>query len=69
VVASLKKEHAILQLSFGLAREYLFPLNARDAATDNTFDTLRRTIDLKSEDVCRVMERLGEYLFCPLNLH
>lgn len=69
VVASLKKEHAILQLSFGLAREYLFPLKARDTATGNTFDTLRRTIDLKSEDVCRVMEGLGEYLFCPLNLH
>ena len=69
VAASLKKEHAILQLSFGLAREYLFPLNARDVATDNTFNTLVSTVDLKSEDVCRVMERLGEYMFCPLNLH
>ncbi|WP_167347512.1 histidine kinase [Alteromonas stellipolaris] len=69
VAASLKKEHAILQLAFGLAREYLFPLNARDAATDNTFDTLVRSVNLKSEDIRNVMDRLGEYLFCPLNLH
>ncbi|WP_218417968.1 histidine kinase [Alteromonas lipotrueae] len=69
VAASLQKEHAILQLSFGLAREYLFPLNARDAATDNTFDTLVKSVALKNEDIRCVMERLGEYLFCPLNLH
>lgn len=69
VPTSLKKEYAILQLSFGLAREYLFPLERRDKQTDETRQALLNTLALTIEDLELLMGRLGEYLYCPLSLH
>lgn len=69
VPASLKKEHAIIQLAFGLAREYLFPLKQRDLSTDTTRNTLLKSIKLNQSDVNLIMSRVNEYLYCPLNLH
>lgn len=69
VPASLRKEHAIVQLAFGLAREYLFPLKQRDHATDIARNTLLKSINLTQNDVKLIMNRVNEYLYCPLNLH
>ena len=69
VPTSLKKEHAIIQLAFGLAREYLFPLNQRDDATNATCNALLNRINLTRNDVSLIMNRLNEYLYCPFNLH
>jgi len=69
VPGSLQKEHAILQLAFGLAREHLFPLTQRNSATENTRNTLLHSIELTPGDVDLLIGRLGEYLYCPLSLH
>jgi hypothetical protein len=68
VATSLKKEHAILQLSFGLARELLFPLPSQHGDDEETKSILLRTLSLQPNDISRLTERLNEYLFCPFML-
>lgn len=68
VPASLKKEHAILQLSFGLAREFLFPLAQSHTEDEQTKHTLLRTLSLGQRDINQLKGSVSEYLFCPFPL-
>lgn len=68
VAMSLKKEHAILQLSFGLARELLFPLTSLEGDDAETKRLLLQTLSLQPNDISQLTERLNEYLFCPFML-
>ena len=65
---SLKKEHAIIQLAFGLAREALFPLPHPDEDSENTKSALLRTLSLSQADITLLLNRLSDYLFCPFPL-
>lgn len=66
VSASLKKEHAVIQLSFGLARELLFGIQARDNVTSNQLKQLLATLDLRLPDIESIQNELSDVLWCPL---
>ncbi len=66
VSASFKMEHAVIQLSFGLARELLFTTEKRDQITTKQLHQLLTTLQLTTGDVKGISGELSDILWCPI---